>query len=255
MHRYYWQDGGSDEDFFACYRDMDEFIQTIKATADYVKAKHRSRKTMMISFDEWNVWYQHRQGSTEWGEAPRLLEDIYTLKDALVFSGMLNTLMNNCDRVKIACLAQLVNVIAPIFTKPGGPAIKQSIYHPFASMSAYGRGLAIGHLLDCPMFCSSFGDTKSVSSAIAFNEPDREISLFLVNYSTDRLDLSLELRGFGDLKSKASIVLEGDLDSSNSFEQPDAVAPKERELPIIKGMKALAELPPLSYSMIRFGVE
>jgi alpha-N-arabinofuranosidase len=251
MHRYYWQDG-SEEDFFASSHDMNEFIQTIKAVADYVRAKHRSSKIMSISFDEWNVWYQNKQGEAHWAQAPRILEDRYSLKDALVFSGMLNTLVNNCDRVKIACLAQLVNVIAPIFTEPGGAAIKQSIYYPFQLLSSHGNGVALSHITKCDTFSSRHGEVKILSSSIGYNEADKELSLYLVNYSASKVELSLELRGFGDLSATECLVLEGNLDDANTFERPDLVKPKEGEKPATKGEHAVAALSPLSYTVLRF---
>ncbi|MDR1704075.1 MAG: alpha-N-arabinofuranosidase, partial [Clostridiales bacterium] len=139
IHQYYWP-RWEEADYLASYLEMDNYIKDVKATIDYVKAKRRSRKRMAISFDEWNIWYQRRQWESGWKAAPRKLEDIYSYTDALVFSGLLNTLINNCDIVKFACLAQLVNVIAPIFTEPGGSAVKQTIYYPFELASRYGRG-------------------------------------------------------------------------------------------------------------------
>lgn len=106
---------------------MDRFIGSVVAICDYVKAKRRSSKTINLSFDEWNVWF-HSNGADRrvepWSVAPPLLEDIYTMEDALLVGSMLLSLLRRSDRVKIACLAQLVNVIAPIMTvtgeQPGG---------------------------------------------------------------------------------------------------------------------------------------
>lgn len=119
IHQYYWNEG-RDEDFYASYKRMDDFIKTAIATCDFVKAKKRSNKTIYLSFDEWNVWYLKDVKLENWAYAPHILEDRYTLQDAIVFGGLMNTLLNNCHRIKIACLAQLVNVIAPIFTQKAG---------------------------------------------------------------------------------------------------------------------------------------
>src|SRR5690606_12174718 len=122
---------------------MDQYIRTVIATCDYIKAKKRSKKILYLSFDEWNVWYHSNEADTNiepWLVAPPLLEDVYNFEDALLVGCMLITLLKHADRVKIACLAQLVNVIAPIMTENGGKAWKQSIYYPFLHASTYGIG-------------------------------------------------------------------------------------------------------------------
>ena len=121
LHQYY---GNHDDDvmsFLARSIEIDEFIYSVICVCDYIKAKKRSKKTINLSFDEWNVWYHSNNAPYEkWSMAPALLEDIYNFEDALLVGSLLITLLRHCDRVKIACLAQLVNVIAPIFTKTGG---------------------------------------------------------------------------------------------------------------------------------------
>jgi alpha-N-arabinofuranosidase len=252
MHRYYWYTDNLN-DFFASYHDMNEFIKTIKAAADYVKAKHRSNKVVNISFDEWNVWYQNAQGHANWAQAPKILEDIYSLKDALVFGGMMNTLLNNSDRVKIACLAQLVNVIAPIFTEKGGKAIKQTIYYPFEMASCYGRGTVLNSIVDCEKFASKYGEVAYVSSAVVDNQDDRTISVFLTNYKPSAMTCELELRSFGELSPIDCVVLDGDdLEARNTLDNPDVVQTHQGALPVVKGGLATAELPPLSFVMLRF---
>ena len=115
---------------------MDSFIEEVVAIADAVAAKRRSPKRIMLSFDEWNVWYRTRAQARSdrvkegWPVAPPILEEIYTMEDALAFGGACISLLNHADRVKCACLAQLVNVIAPIMTETGGPAWRQTIFHP-----------------------------------------------------------------------------------------------------------------------------
>lgn len=249
MHRYYWEQD-SLLDFFASYKDMDDFIQAIKATTDYVKAKKRSNKVMKISFDEWNVWYQNKQKPAGWVKAPHILEDIYSLKDALVFSGMLNTLINNCDRVEIAALAQLVNVIAPIFTQEGGEAIRQTIFYPFKFASNFGRGYALNAISDSPTFDSKFGETKYISESIVVDEQKKQISLYLVNYADKPMDLEIELRSFGKLSILEHQVMRGDLDAQNTLEKPDAIIPLAFSEAVIKDSSLSFEASPLSYHFV-----
>ena len=121
------------------------FIENVVATCDHVGARLKSKKKINLSFDEWNVWYQDGtrpkpHAGEDWAEAPRLLEDDYTVTDAVVFGSLLIALLRHADRVTVACLAQLVNVIAPIMTEPGGPAWRQTTFFPFAQASTYGRG-------------------------------------------------------------------------------------------------------------------
>jgi len=251
MHRYYWfQD--TLENFFASYKDMDDFIHTIRATADFVKAKKRSKKTMKISFDEWNVWYLNEWKPAGWQKAPHILEDQYSLKDALVFSGMLNTLVNNADRVEIAALAQLVNVIAPIFTKENGGVFKQTIFYPFYAVSNYGRGEALRCIKTGPTFDSKYGATAYVSESVSFNETKREIAVFLVNYAKEAMDIELELRSFGAIHALDHLLLHHDnLDIKNTFEH-EHVKFTKGALPLIKDALAELKLEPLSYHVLRF---
>lgn len=251
MHRYYWYED-SLEDFFASYHDMDNFIHTIKSTADFVKAKKRSDKVMKISFDEWNVWYLNKWKPGGWKKAPHILEDHYSLKDALVFSGLLNTLVNNVDRVEIAALAQLVNVIAPIFTKEGGGVFKQTIFYPFYAVSNYGRGVALKAIKTGPKFNSKFGEVNYVSEAVTFNEEKREISVFLVNYAQEKMEVELELRSFGRVEALThKVMTHDDLEIKNTFDEEN-VKFVEGELPTVKNDVATLELGPLSYHVYRF---
>ena len=134
---------------------MDSFIEEVVAIADAVSARRRSSKRIMLSFDEWNVWYRTRrknEGRVKlgWPVAPQILEEIYNMQDALAFGGACISLLNHADRVKSACLAQLVNAIAPIMTETGGPAWRQTIFYPFKDMSTLGRGTVLQTKVDSP---------------------------------------------------------------------------------------------------------
>jgi alpha-N-arabinofuranosidase len=253
LHRYY-ENEGDIGDFLASFADMNDFIHTVSSTADYVKAKNRSRKKLMLSFDEWNVWYQKNQKRFHWKIAPPLLEDIYSLLDALVFGGMLCTLLNNCDRVKIACLAQLVNVIAPIYTQKGGKAIKQTIYYPFQQVSLYGRGVALKTIVDCPKFeTKSYGDVPVLQTAATYNESNGSLVLFILNCGQyEDAELLLNIRSFPKIKYMQQIVMDGiDLNMKNTFDNPDAVRPRIIEIDNADGVMDIV-LPKLSWNVLRF---
>ena len=145
LHTYLnnWKDDASA--FLASADLVDAFIEEVVAVADAAAAKRRSAKRIMLSFNEWNVWYRTRRPyqtrmQPGWPVAPPILEEVYSVEDALVVGGVLISLLNHADRVRSACLAQLVNVIAPIMTETGGPAWRQTIFYPFAQMSRFARG-------------------------------------------------------------------------------------------------------------------
>jgi len=149
LHRYYGNPHNDTPDFLASSMDLDDFIRTVVSICDAVKGKKHAKKKLNLSFDEYNVWYHSNKQDEElhkaapWGKALPLLEDIYNFEDALLVGLMLITFLRNADRVKIACMAQLVNVIAPIMTRNGGGAWMQTIYHPLMQASLYGRGQSL----------------------------------------------------------------------------------------------------------------
>ena len=156
MHQYYGNENGTTEDYLGKAVHMDQFIKSVVALCDAVKAKKHSDKTIYLSFDEWNVWFHSNQDKIDkWQIAPSQLEDVYDFRDALLVGTMLMALQNNCDRVKIACLAQLVNVIAPIMTKTGGGTWVQTIFYPFLYASAQGRGEVLRMVTESDTYRSS----------------------------------------------------------------------------------------------------
>lgn len=258
MHRYYeYMPSGKNplEDFLGSADDMAEFIETIRATIRYVRAKKRSRHNVFISFDEWNVWSQHaKRTAPDWVKAPHLIEDNYTVRDLLVFAGMLNTLLNHADVVKVACLAQLVNVIAPILTEKGGAAIRQTIFYPFSYASAHGRGEAIRTISSSEKFDSRYGSARLINEAVTHDAAKREVCVFLVNYGQSAEETELELRSFGELSCREFVCIESnDLDLRNTFSAPDAVKPEHREPVSVKdGCRACVRVSPMSWNFLRF---
>ncbi len=260
LHRYY-ENEGCNEDFLAAFFDMDHFIKTIAATADYVQAKTRSKKRLKLSFDEWNVWYIKKQTRSPipWEVAPAILEESYSLLDALVFGGLLCTLLNNADRVRMACLAQLVNVIAPIYTQKGGGAIKQAIFYPFQQVSQYGSGNALKTLMTCPALeTKRYGAVPSVQSAATFNEAAAQLTVFALNCNQqDDLQLALDLRSFASVSLIEHVILDGpDLDAQNSFTRPENVVPRRSpDAPNDKNQTPQVVLPKASWNVLRFSTK
>ncbi|HYH02693.1 MAG TPA: alpha-N-arabinofuranosidase [Bacillota bacterium] len=255
-HRYY-ENFGDIDDFLGSHVDLENFINTVIHTADYVKAKKRSQKTMYLSVDEWNVWYIKRVKLPDWDIAPPLLEDIYSLLDALVFGGLMCTLLNHVDRVKIACLAQLVNVIAPIFTVKGGPVIKQSTFYPFQQVSTYGRGTVLKTIVDSPTISTNlYGPVPVVHSTTTYNEADGTITIFALNSDREEAaEMATELRSFGNIVPIEHVVLDGiDLDAVNTPEEPEKIKPRMVEL-TGNSQELKFVLPKASWNMIRLAVK
>ena len=258
MHRYYeYKKSNKDPllDFLGSADNMAEFIDTVRSTIRYVKAKKRSKRNVYISFDEWNIWAQSAERTApDWVQAPHLLEDVYTFRDAIVFGGLMNALLNNCDVVKAACLAQLVNVIAPIMTENGGKAIRQSTFYPFAAASRYGRGETLRTVTDSPMFENMHGKARLLNTAVTHDAASRRVCAFLCNYGQSVAEVELELRSFGQLACEQFLSMENaDLDAVNTFASPEVVKPVEKEaVPVGADGTALLRLAPMSWNFISF---
>ena len=231
LHSYYGNRSNDTAEYLGCSRDMDEFIRSVEAICDAVKAIRRSDKTMYLSFDEWNVWFHSNDADKQiapWQVAPPLLEDVYTFEDALVVGCLLITLLRHCDRVRIACLAQLVNVIAPIMTENGGKAWVQTIFWPFLQASAHARGKALQTRVDCPSCAAGkYGEMPAVE-AIAV-ENGEELTVLAVNRSLEEdAELQLELQGWGDLRlMEHSLLFSEDLKAVNTAVEPERVKPEQ----------------------------
>lgn len=199
LHSYYGNQENNTADYLAKSQDMDAFIKGAAAICDAVKAQKHSKKTMMLSFDEWNVWFHSNGASFErWSEAPHQLEDVYTYEDALLVGCLLSTLQNNCDRVKMACLAQLVNVIAPIMTENGGKAWAQTIFYPFMYASAYGNGTTMQSIVHCDSYSTkAHSEIPYLETSVIHNEETKEVVIFAVNRSLEEdMELDLNIQDF-----------------------------------------------------------
>jgi alpha-N-arabinofuranosidase len=262
LHMYFDNHAGNTADYLAQNARLDDYIATIAGVITFTKAKKRSKKDVYISFDEWNVWYHSREadrkvleGNDGWPYAPALLEDIYNFEDVLQVGCILNTFIRRSDVVKVGCLAQLVNVIAPIMTVPGGPAWRQTTFFPYAYASRYGRGKALQLSLDCPSYSTSFAENVSYLDISAVEtEADGALTFFIVNrHQTEAIDLDLSLEGFGDRKVITDKVMEGhDLRAVNG-PGVEAIEPRDGSGASAAGRRLAAAIAPLSYRMIRLG--
>ena len=248
MHSYYGNPDNDTADFLASSMDMEQFIIDTAKICDDIKSEKKSDKDIMLSFDEWNVWFHSNEQDKyieKWQVAPPLLEDIFNLEDALVVGCLLITLLRHCDRVKIACLAQLVNVIAPIMTETGGRTWLQTIYYPFLHCSVNGRGKALRTVCECGTYDTKKHSNVPYIESIAVDN-DSDITFFAVNRSPDE-SCELELSGFeGYALVSHTVLTNDDMKRCNSADEPDAVSPVQQEI------STEVRLAPRSWNMLKF---
>jgi alpha-N-arabinofuranosidase len=258
LHCYYRNDdkengaAGDTSKFLAFNLAMENQIAEIIGVCDYVRARKRSSKRLWLSFDEWNVWYRAREGDGKRQFAPKLLEEEYNLEDALLVGGFLNSLMRSAQRVKIACLAQLINVIAPITTNPDGLFL-HTIYYPYAWALQCGRGSVLDLAVESPAYAVKDIPPVPYIDASATMDGDGAISLFVLNRDLEKArDVEVVWREAPPQRVRLAQVLTGeDLKASNSFENPKKVAPQEFDMPK-NGAKTVLQLPARSYSVIQW---
>ncbi|MFD7508506.1 alpha-N-arabinofuranosidase [Streptomyces sp. NPDC059853] len=261
LHAYYEERDGDRDSFLASAVDTESFIEKIVATCDHVGAKLKSEKRINLSFDEWNVWYMNPEAPAhtdppreDWTEAPRLLENHYSVVDAVVFGSLLIALLRHADRVKVACLAQLVNVIAPILAEPGGPAWRQTTFFPFAAASRYGRGTVLDVRPDSPTYDTrQFGTVDLLHTTAVKNDETGEVTIFAVNRSqTEALPLEAVLHGL-DLTRvvEHSVLSDADPEARNTLDDPERVTPHAGTGTALNGGTLTATLEPLSWNVIR----
>lgn len=236
LHCYYGNNEKDTPNFLARAEDMDRFIKETAAICDEIKAKKNSDKTVNLSFDEWNVWYRTKdeeKAMEKWQYAPHLLEEKFNFEDALLVGCMLNTLQNNCDRVKIGCLAQLVNVIAPIMTENGGKAWKQTIFYPYMYASVYGNGSTLKAQIESNSYKSKEGwDVPYLHTSVIYNEEKDEVVVFAVNRSlTEDMDVAISLGGgFEGYSLNEHIELYTDDINTENTADNEAIKPIKRQV-------------------------
>ncbi|MFT4030183.1 MAG: alpha-N-arabinofuranosidase [Protaetiibacter sp.] len=262
-HAYYEERDGDLGDFLASAVDMDRFVAEVVSAADEIKAEQASEKTIRLSFDEWNVWYVSRfeevdkiEGIDNWPIAPRLLEDIYTVADAVVVGNLLIALLRHADRVTSASLAQLVNVIAPIMTEPGGAAWRQTTFFPFALTSRLARGNSLTVPVDAPCYLtSSYGEIPLIDAAATHDADSGRTAIFLVNRSLDETaDVSINLVGLEGVVIREALTLsDDDPHARNSLDDRERVRPRVNSTATIDGNLLKVTLPPVSWTVLAVG--
>ncbi len=260
LHRYFannqHETGGDSAKFLALNLSMERQIAETLAVCDMVRGHKRSPKKLWLSFDEWNVWYRATDGDGHRTEAPRLLEEIYNLEDALLVGGLINTLIRNADRVKIACLAQLVNVIAPIMTDADG-LFRQTIFYPYSWALQYARGAVLNLLVESTGYAvPGLENVPYLDAAGTLDQNGGTATLFILNRDLSRAQrVELQWQDRSPAKVVASWLLTGDdLKASNGFASPQRVVPQPLAMPAAKGSRTEFELPARTYAAIQWSM-
>jgi alpha-L-arabinofuranosidase len=263
LHRYFGNNerdtGGDTSKYLALNLSMERQIAETVAVCDLVRGHKRSPKKLWLSFDEWNVWYRTTRGDAVDGhrqEAPHLLEEIYNLEDALLVGGLINSLLRNADRVRLACLAQLVNVIAPIMTDANG-LFQQTIYYPYSWALQLARGAVLNLLVESSTYeVSGLDPVAYVDAAGAYDPSSGKFSLFILNRDLAKshdVEVIWEDRAPTRVIS-ANLLTGDDLKASNSFAAPERIAPQSLAMPAASGGKTKFEVPARSYTVIQWSL-
>src|ERR1700733_15129401 len=263
LHRYIGntkeETGEDSTKFLAMNLSMERQIEETLAVCDLVRGHKRSPKKLWLSFDEWNVWYRARNGDAMNGreqEAPHLLEEVYNLEDALLVGGIINTLMRNADRIKIACLAQLVNVIAPLVTDANG-LLQQTIYYPYSWALQFAKGAGLNLLVESSTYeVSGLDQVPHVDMAGSLDGNDGKLSLFILNRDLSKAhDVEVVWEDAAPARAISASLLTGDdLKASNSFATPRRVAPRSFQTPTVSGGKSNFEVPARSYTVLQWSL-
>ncbi|HEU5235079.1 MAG TPA: alpha-N-arabinofuranosidase [Terriglobales bacterium] len=275
LHRYWGNNeetGGNSETYLAMNLAMDRQIEEIAAVCELVRGRKRTNKTLFLSFDEWNVWYRARTGDAVNGRgkpAPHLLEEVYNLEDALVVGGLLNSLVRHSDRVRVACLAQLVNVIAPLMTNANG-VLKQTIYYPYSWALQHARGRAVHIVPEGPAYevaqlgrpteaigitGPGLGSVPYLDIVATIDSESKSAALFILNRDLEKpRELEITWRDVVPTKINLCQTITGtNLKAVNTFEQPKNVTPQNLEAPRL-GPRMTLQVPARSYSVVSLAI-
>lgn len=255
-HRYSENWRGDSDWFLAEGVEIDRTLQDYAGLIDFVRGLHKSDKRIHVCFDEWNVWYKDRGGDGKWRVAPHLCEEVYNLEDALVCAQYLSAFIRRADLVKIACIAQIVNVISPIHTRPNG-LLLQTTYYPFVLYSQHARGVSLRPVIDSPTYrAGERGDVPALDAAVTYQPLDDgsgTLAAFLVNRGL-RSELMVELGLAGARVERidgVDLMGGGDVKLANTWEKPLAVIPRPGQAELTDAGNLRVTLPAPGLAVVR----
>lgn len=249
MHKYYCYDKTPEGlcDFMASSNNLRKGIEKIRTVIEEVKREKVSEKEIYISLDEWNIWYNDPvPWERLWEIGPKRVENVYSSIDATVMASLLCTLINNCDIIKVACLAQLVNVIAPIMTGKNG-CFRQTIFYPFKAISDNFSGEIFQCVNECEKENSKcFGEYSGINSAFAYDKEKKEGALLVCNLMGKEQELKIVIDGF-EVEPYELIKMSG---------LPDVCNVEENEFAAVsviqKHLRNTIKILPYSWAIIKF---
>jgi alpha-N-arabinofuranosidase len=252
LHYYAINHDNDTDSYLALTREFETYLDTLAGVLRYVKAKHRSKHDVYLSWDEWNVWYKDRSGNGQWTEAPHLSEEVYNLEDALVVAQWMNVFLRKSDVLKIACLAQIVNVISPILTTRDA-LLKHTTYYPFMLFSQLAVGAALDVSVDAPLYATKqFGDMPLLDVSGSFDAETGAGAVFLVNRSQTETVTTDILWQSGKPGSIVSVqqMAGNDPKAVNTLEQPNTIVPRALSGVKLSDNETTLQLPPLSFTVV-----
>jgi len=252
MHYYAGNRKEDTASFLASAVLFERFVDSLEGTLRYVKAKRRSKHDIYLSWDEWQVWYKGDPVQGKWEEAPHLAEEIYNLEDALVVAQWLNVFLRKSHVLKIACVAQIVNVISWLHTRPDG-LLKHPSYYAFKLVSNHARGDALDVHVKAPALeTKEYDAVPTLDVSASYNAETDEGAVFLVNRSqTESVPTDLVWQdGQGLAIDKAWQLAGSDPKAVNSWESPKQITAKSISVPTVENGRATINLPPLSFTVL-----
>ena len=257
LHRYVGNPNDDSAEYLAISNSIDAQIEAVDAAAKYTAALHKSSRRTYLCFDEWNVWYRARTAEHVDGRgkfAPTLLEETYNFEDALVVAAFLMSFIRHADSVKVANLAQLVNVIAPLRTS-AERVLRQTIFHAFRLVSSRKGGVALRQAVDCDSYeTTSYGDVRYLDSAATLD--GNKLNVFLLNrHLVEPMSLTVECSAL-DLTElqHGEILTHSDLKAQNDWDSPNVVSAELFTSIDVTPRSLKLEIPPHSFVAATVGV-
>ena len=231
LHTYVGNRTNNFEEFMGFARDLEDRIEVVKGQIRAVRVGNPAARPIHIAFDEWNVWYRTLvPGSTEYDIAKTGLEEKYNYEDALAMGVFLNAFFRHADVVKMANLAQLVNVIAPMFTNPQGLYF-QTTYFPIAEYAKQRGYQSLDVRVDSPSYRADKARGLGYLDVSATYDPKtRKVFVNVLNRS-EKSDVAARIENVAGAPSGPVNVWElnhPDLKASHTFGKDDVVRPKTR---------------------------
>jgi alpha-N-arabinofuranosidase len=252
MHYYAGNRANDTASYLASAVLFERYVDALEGTLRYVKAKRRSKHDVYLSWDEWQVWYKGDPVEGKWAEAPHLAEEMYNLEDALVVAQWLNVFLRRSDVLKIACVAQIVNVISWLHTRPDG-LLKHPSYYAFKLVSNFARWEALDVRVKAPEHeTKAYDNVPMLDVSASYDAETKQGAVFLVNRSqTEAVVTDLVWQDGQAVQVEKAWQLAGsDPKAVNSWETPEQVVAKAISAPTVESGRATLNLPPLSFTVL-----